>query len=340
MMPGITGYELCRRLRANPRTAHVKIVFFTARSQPIDEQAGMDAGADLFLSKPVMPDALVKHIHTLLAEAEREEKERVAMADAEQETQAEPPAKPQGRLVACYSPHAGVGVTTLSANLAVAFAVSLRRQIPLVELHALQGHMLPAFGFPRDPHKGNLAATGPKLSWDTLQLHLVDHSSGVRILPAPPPSHAVLPAFSERAVSLLREQFPLTIVDAGRGLDDRVKPVLLSADLILMLTTPEVPAARSMLQALQTLQTLKYPSQQVVLVVNNVQPKAEIPVEELAEAAKRPIFAVIPHEPAMADTFRTGRPLLAVEPRSAASQAIGRMTMQMSRGFRLSQGAG
>ena len=61
MMPGMHGYDLCRRLRASQGTAHAKIVFLTARSQPIDEQEARKAGGDLFLSKPVMPVLLTSH---------------------------------------------------------------------------------------------------------------------------------------------------------------------------------------------------------------------------------------------------------------------------------------
>ena len=120
-----------------------------------------------------------------------------------------------------------------------------------------------------------------------------------------------------------------------RSLETPVRPVLLAADVVLLLTTPEVPAIRSMLQAIQALRALEYPDRQTLIVVNNVRPRGGIPVEKLAEGIKRPIFGVIPHEPAMVEALRSGRPLLALRPRSTASQAIARMSMRLSRGFKL-----
>jgi pilus assembly protein CpaE len=330
MMPGIHGYEVCRRLRADPNTAHAKIIFLTARAQPIDEQEALKAGADMFLSKPVLPDELIKHIQSLLLE------EKAAAPDAEPAAAPVARAAPaKARMIVCFSPTPNAGVTALAANLALAFAVSVRTRVPLVELHDEQADMLPAFGIPGDPHKGNLLATGRDLSWDTLPLHLVEHPSGVRILPAPPETGNVPPALTEVAISLLRGAFPVVVVDAKRALDARTKPVLLAADLILLLTTPEVPAIRSMLQAIRVLHSLEFPDRQILVVVNNVRPRPGVPVEKLAEGIKRPIFGVIPHEPDMVEALRSGRPLLALRPKSPASQAIGRMTVRLARGFKL-----
>lgn len=336
MMPGMHGYELCRRLRANAKTARTKIIFLTARSQPIDEQEALKAGADLFLSKPVIPEELVGHIQSLLVESD-EEVSVPPEPEPEPVEEKEVEATPRGRLVVCFSPSSGAGVTTLSVNLALAFAAWQHLQMPLVELHAVQGAMLPALGLEAEPLRGNLRATGKELSWDTLVLHLVEHPSGVRALPAPPEGVDVPPVLAAQAVSLLRERFPLVVVDAEHALNERTVSVLRTADLILLLTTPDVPSIRAMLKALQSLRVLKFPERQVLLVVNNVHPRPSVPIEKLQEGITRPIFTVIPHEPAMAGALRTGNPVLVTQPRSPASQAIGRMTLQLARGMRLSK---
>ena len=53
MMPGMDGYEVCRRIRDNPQTADLPVVMVTALDKPTDRDAAMDAGADDFLIKPV-----------------------------------------------------------------------------------------------------------------------------------------------------------------------------------------------------------------------------------------------------------------------------------------------
>src|SRR6201989_2810964 len=52
MMPGMDGFEVCRRIKSNPKTAHVPVVMVTALDQPSDRVTGLEAGADDFLTKP------------------------------------------------------------------------------------------------------------------------------------------------------------------------------------------------------------------------------------------------------------------------------------------------
>lgn len=65
MMPGMDGFEVCRRLKANPATAHLPVVMVTALDQPTDRVRGLEAGADDFLTKPVDEVALVARVRSL-----------------------------------------------------------------------------------------------------------------------------------------------------------------------------------------------------------------------------------------------------------------------------------
>lgn len=65
MMPGLDGFEVCRRIKASPRLMHVPVVLITALDQPEDRLAGLDAGADDFLTKPVGDLALLSRVRSL-----------------------------------------------------------------------------------------------------------------------------------------------------------------------------------------------------------------------------------------------------------------------------------
>ena len=65
MMPGMDGFEVCRRLKSNPRTQHIPVVMVTALDAPSDKVQGLDAGADDFLTKPVDDIALVTRVKNL-----------------------------------------------------------------------------------------------------------------------------------------------------------------------------------------------------------------------------------------------------------------------------------
>jgi two-component system cell cycle response regulator len=66
MMPGMDGFEVCRRIKSDPKTAHVPVVMVTALDQPSDRVAGLEAGADDFLTKPVDDSALFARVRSLV----------------------------------------------------------------------------------------------------------------------------------------------------------------------------------------------------------------------------------------------------------------------------------
>lgn len=73
VMPGMDGYEVCRRLKADPRTAGIPIIFLTALAQHDDEALGLKLGAVDYLTKPVNPSIMLARVetHLTLARARR-----------------------------------------------------------------------------------------------------------------------------------------------------------------------------------------------------------------------------------------------------------------------------
>ncbi|WP_237154195.1 PleD family two-component system response regulator [Oryzibacter oryziterrae] len=66
MMPGMDGFEVCRRIRANPKTTHVPVIMVTALDQVADRVNGLEAGADDFLTKPVSDVQLITRVKSLV----------------------------------------------------------------------------------------------------------------------------------------------------------------------------------------------------------------------------------------------------------------------------------
>jgi DNA-binding response OmpR family regulator len=66
MMPKIDGFELTRRLRAEPSTSRMPIILLTARAQDADVQQGFDAGADDYIRKPFSPQELRARVQAIL----------------------------------------------------------------------------------------------------------------------------------------------------------------------------------------------------------------------------------------------------------------------------------
>lgn len=71
MLPGLDGISVCRRLRANPDTANIGIIMLTAKSESEDVVAGLDAGADDYVTKPFSRSILLARIQSLRRRLER-----------------------------------------------------------------------------------------------------------------------------------------------------------------------------------------------------------------------------------------------------------------------------
>jgi CheY-like chemotaxis protein len=65
MMPNLDGWDAAARLRANPKTAHIKVVLLSARAQEADVRRGARIGVDAYLTKPFDPDDLVDIVRRL-----------------------------------------------------------------------------------------------------------------------------------------------------------------------------------------------------------------------------------------------------------------------------------
>lgn len=66
MMPEVDGIEVCHQIRKQPAYDHVIICFLTARSEDYSQIAGLDAGGDDYISKPIKPRVLISRINALL----------------------------------------------------------------------------------------------------------------------------------------------------------------------------------------------------------------------------------------------------------------------------------
>jgi len=66
MMPGMDGYEVCRRLKADAATAAIPVIFLTAKTEVEDEQMGFDVGAVDYITKPISPPIVMARVKTQL----------------------------------------------------------------------------------------------------------------------------------------------------------------------------------------------------------------------------------------------------------------------------------
>ncbi len=83
MMPEMDGYEVCRRLKADPATAAIPVIFLTAKTEPDDEARGFDAGGVDYIHKPFNPAVIRMRVQTHIALKNAQDRLRDRNADLE-----------------------------------------------------------------------------------------------------------------------------------------------------------------------------------------------------------------------------------------------------------------
>lgn len=310
MMPGLNGYKVCERLRADPRTAHVPVIILTARSQRIDQQTALEAGADLYLSKPVTPDELVEEVNELLSRP----------------TDVSPPTAAKilaGRIISVFSLRGGVGVTSVAVNLAVALAQQYQDTVPLVDLSLSAGHAAIMLNLHAKRTVAHLLAG--RVDSETIEEHLLPHPSGVRLLaapPVPPPPGAIPADAVERLLAAFKPHYSYIVVDTSSSLDDVTMSVLNASDTILLVFSPEVLSVQTTLTTRQVLQARGIAPEKVLVLLNQTMPKPGLPLKTIESALKQPIKMMLPYEPKQVQAVAIGQPLMISDPALPLASAI------------------
>ncbi len=180
MLPGLDGFEVCYRARAEPRTARLPIIMLSAKVQEIDKATGLRAGANEYLTKPADPAAVLTRVKALLGE------EIAARSKVQEVDKATELTTRSALSVGFVGSSRGVGTTTVAINTAVAMAQS-NSSVLLVDL-APDSYSIPELlglneGHNEEPNLGALVGVSPG-TLDSLQVEeaLIAHPTGIRTL--------------------------------------------------------------------------------------------------------------------------------------------------------------
>jgi CheY-like chemotaxis protein len=307
MMPGMTGYQVCRQLRNSPATADIPIIILTARGQDIDRQASMDAGADLYIAKPVTMTDLLEQVSNLLRD------EGDAQSEGNHGT------------IAMLSLRGGVGVTTLAASVAASCLPSSREGVCLFDLCPSSGNAALHFGLRPDPNWSAFTRSGVIPDQLTISDHLLSHASGLRILAAPfvPVLGPGLTAQATSAIlSTLQADNSVVVIDLPSALNDTTMAALDAADAIALMVTTD---AASIQATVGTIQALRPFLGKTHIILNQVIPGRSAAPQALERVLRQPIRGAIPFDPAQAQAMSQGQPLVLNKPDSPLAQAVARV---------------
>ena len=283
MMPDMDGYEVCRRLRANPETRSIPIIMFTAKTLVDDKVAGFEAGADDYLTKPTHPAELASRVKSVLSRTTVQKR----------------PEPQRGVSIGVIGAKGGVGTTTIAVNLAAAFG--LKGENPIVADFRLgAGSLGLILGFSQSSGMANVASKPVNdIRSSAIETELVTHQSGLRSLLSSTRSKEALINFSAEAASaIVRSMRSLgtpAVYDLVAGLTSVSARVHKHMDQLILVVEPNTVAlamAKEMLNDLEPDGANK--SRIHLVVVNRVQSSVQTPWHEIEHALGHELRAIIP----------------------------------------------
>jgi len=312
MMPGLSGFEVCSRLRNDPETANLPIILLSAKDRVSDKVSGIKAGADEYVTKPISMDELTARVGGLLERTRRVRQNK--------------PVK-RGKVLGFLGAKGGVGTTTVAANIALALSQN-ETTVAVVELRPSFGTL--SFHLGRTP-VGNLKhlldIEPEHIDERELRKRLISHSNNLRALIGPQTKdidRRIGFKHAKAIVSGLASIVDYTIIDLPSHPSRANQAALQQSDFVIMVTGLDPASIESAKLSLRLLESWGLDRRMIgITVVSPVESGTDLTLAEVESQVGAQIVATIPAAPEMcleALTLRSG--LVIYRPNSPVAQAL------------------
>lgn len=292
-------------------------------------QQALLAGARGFLLRPVDANELVATIHRLY-DLGRTRSAGGVLAEGV-------PQLKRGQIIAVAGLKGGVGRTTIATNLALALQQqiqSLGQQLVLVDAHLEKGdcaahlNLQPSFTLYELLNRFN------ELDYEMLKSVLTSHSSGLKLLAAPPASNALIqmPAYQMEAIlTSLQDMVDYVVVDIGSTLSEVNLAILDMADTILAVTMPEFPTLLHTKVLLDLAEERRYAPDKVKVILNRADMRGGISAEDIEKSLRIKLAAELPDDVGLVlYSINQGVPVMLSAERSDVARGIARLASEFT----------
>ena len=297
-MPDMDGISATEAIRA--KQPALQVIILSVQGDQNYMRRAMLAGARDFLTKPPMGDELISAIRRAgaMAQTERSKSIPVQVAPIAGNTGAILGyGGPKGKIVTIYSPKGGTGCTTLAVNL----AITLNNEDTRVAL--VDGNL--QFGdvavFLNEQGKNTIIDLAPRaeeLDPEIVEDVMLKHAaSGLHVLAAPSrPEYAERVSSNQfaKVLEYLRQMYAYVIVDTAAHLTDATLSAIDVSDLIVLVTTQDIPSIKNCRLFLDLLQTLGIERDRILFVMNRYDKRINITPDRVADNLKQEVVSIIP----------------------------------------------
>jgi len=324
-MPGMDGIKASEMITR--RSPYTQVIIMSVQSEADYLRRSMLAGAREFLIKPFSGNELITSVRRVY-QLSAEQRERLSYTPQPGGTGPISTSEPEttGKIISIFSPKGGAGCSTLAINLAIAMHKGAALKVAVVDASLQFGDISVLLNLHPKTTIADLAPHAEDLDTDLVERVLVTHSTGIKALLAPPrPEMAdlVTPNTLTEILKKLRQMFDLVIVDMYSSLQDIVISILDISDVILLVTTPEIPSIKSAKLFFEVTDALEYPREKTQLVLNKADHRIGIRAEDIESSIKYKVMAQFPlDEKTVIQAINQGIPYVAGQTNSELTKAV------------------
>ena len=329
-MPGMDGIAAAELI--SQRLPQVAIIMMSVHGEAEQMRRSLQAGAREFLVKPFSSDEFSETIKRVYEreEARRHQIEASMPASAPVEL---PDPDIEHQVIAIFSPKGGSGRTTIATNLAIAIKQETGARVALLDANLQFGDVGVLLNLNPKTRSIVDAMDGGELDSDLVESVLIEHSTGVRALLAPPsPEGADLvpPATLKQVVDILRTLHAYTIVDLPAGINDHSLAIMDMADQIVIMAALEITAIKNLRLFLEVADQLGYERSKLRIVMNRSDTTQGIRMGDVEGSIRRPIDGTIVSDGRLAVlAVNRGVPFIVSNPDSPLSRDVNRLAQTL-----------
>ena len=321
MMPEMDGFEVAKILRGNPDTESIPIIMFTAKTQVEDKITGLEAGADVYLTKPTQPRELFAQVKAVLS---RSQKKRTLP----------PPPTPSDRgfTIGVLAAKGGLGVSTMATNLGIIIYRQTKANIVVAELRPGHGGISIDLGYPDADGLNRLIKSDPSvITPKAVEMALISHASGIQfLLASPQPKDGILLNASKNFEAVIKN-LPFVgryvILDLGSSLPPVTQTALMQCDEVVVILEPSPNNVRQTKKLMQDLFDIGIGEGQIrIALVNRIRSSVQMNWTQVQEELGYKITIVFTPAPELAyQAAAVNQPMVVHQPGSITAQQFGKL---------------
>lgn len=321
-MPRVDGIEATERISVNVPQCAIIIISIQGEQEYL--RRAMAAGARDYLVKPFSAQDLAKAIYRV---SESQRKRNIFLSPSLSAVSTSSIRAKKGTIISFFCTKGGVGKTTLACNTAVALAQDYKKKVVLVDLDLSSGDVAVMLNLNPKNTIADMVQEQDTLDSPLVESFLVQHLSGLKVLPAPlSPEHAELVKAEhiQQLLKILKDNYECVIIDTAPVYTDINLNVLEASDRILLPLNQDLTTLKHVKKAQEILAALNYDSK--IRTVLNQHSSEGLKIKELQKNLGISLSAIVPEDfKTVRNAINKGVPFVMNQQHTKVAQSIGKL---------------